>query len=51
MKRWKKAVLITVGIVLLLTGFVAFFLPGIVKSQAVRRMEAAAGRKLATLPA
>lgn len=32
--------------VLLLAGFVAFVLPGIVKSQAVRRVEAATGRKL-----
>ena len=47
MKRWKKAALITVGIVLLLAGFVAFVLPGIVKSQAVQRVEAATGRKLA----
>jgi hypothetical protein len=47
MKRWKNAALITVGIVLLLAGFVAFVLPGIVKSQAVQRVEAATGRKLA----
>lgn len=47
MKRWQKAALITVGIVLLLAGFVAFVLPGIVKSQAVQRVEAATGRKLA----
>jgi hypothetical protein len=46
MKRWKKALLITVGIVLLLAGFVAFALPGIVKSQVVRRVEAATGRTL-----
>ena len=46
MKRWKKAALITVGIVLLLAGFVAFVLPGIVKSQVVQRVEAATGRKL-----
>lgn len=47
MKRWQKAVLLTVGIVLLLVCFVAFALPGIVKSQAVKRVEAATGRKLA----
>ncbi|HLO24989.1 MAG TPA: DUF748 domain-containing protein, partial [Geobacteraceae bacterium] len=47
MKRWKKASLITAGIVLLLAGFVAFVLPGIVKSQTVQRVEAATGRKLA----
>ncbi len=47
MKRWKTAALITVGIVLLLAGFLAFVLPGIVKSQAVQRVEAASGRKLA----
>jgi flagellar motor protein MotB len=46
MRRWQKAALITVGIVLLLPGFVAFVLPGIVKSQAMRRVEAATGRKL-----
>jgi hypothetical protein len=45
-KRWKKAVLILIGIVLLLAGFVAFVLPGIVKSQAVRIVEAATGRTL-----
>lgn len=47
MRRWQKAVLLTVGIVLLLVCFVAFALPGIVKSQAVKRVEAATGRKLA----
>ncbi|ABQ28477.1 DUF748 domain-containing protein [Geotalea uraniireducens] len=47
MKRWQKAALLTVGIVLLLVCFVAFALPGIVKSQAVKRVEAATGRKLA----
>ena len=46
MKRWKKASLITAGIVLLLAGLIAFVLPGIVKSQAVQRVEAATGRKL-----
>ena len=47
MKRWKKASLIIAGIVLLLAGFVAFMLPGVLKSQAVQRVEAATGRKLA----
>jgi hypothetical protein len=47
MKRWKKATLISIGIVLFLAGFVAFVLPGIVKSQAMQRVEAASGRKLA----
>jgi uncharacterized protein DUF748 len=47
MKRWKKAALFTAGIVLLLAGFVAVFLPGMIKSQAVQRVEAATGRKLA----
>jgi Domain of Unknown Function (DUF748) len=47
MKRWKKAALITVGILLFLAGFIAFVLPGIVKSQAVQRVEAATGRRLA----
>lgn len=47
MKRWKKTALITVGIVILLAGLVAFVLPGVVKSQAVQRVEAATGRKLA----
>jgi hypothetical protein len=46
MKRWKKAALIIAGIVLLLAGFVALVLPGIVKNQAVQRVEAATGRKL-----
>ena len=46
MRRWKKAALITVGILFLLAGFVAFGLPGIVKSLAVQRIEAATGRKL-----
>jgi hypothetical protein len=47
MKRWKIASLILLGTVLLLAGFAAFVLPGIVKSQAVHRVEAATGRKLA----
>lgn len=46
MKRWKKATLITLGIILLLAGLVAFALPVIVKSQAAQRMETATGRKL-----
>jgi hypothetical protein len=47
MKRWKKTALIIVGIVLLLAGLVAFVLPGIVKRQAMQRVEVATGRKLA----
>lgn len=46
MKLWKKAAFITVGIMFLLAGFVMFALPGIVKSQAVQRVEAATGRTL-----
>ncbi|MBC7962434.1 MAG: DUF748 domain-containing protein [Steroidobacteraceae bacterium] len=47
MKRWTKAALIAAGILLLLAGFIAFVLPGIFSSQAVPRVEAATGRKLA----
>lgn len=47
MNRWKIAVLVTAGILLLPAGFIAFVLPGIVKSRAVQRVEAATGRKLA----
>ncbi|WP_243372211.1 DUF748 domain-containing protein [Geotalea sp. SG265] len=47
MKRWEKASLITVVVVILLAGLVAFVLPGIIKSQAIRRVEAATGRNLA----
>ena len=47
MKRWKIAAFFGAGIVLLVAGFTAFVLPGIVKSQAVQRVEAATGRKLA----
>ena len=46
-KRWKKAALISIGILLSLAGFFAFVLPVIVKSQVVQRVEAATGRKLA----
>ena len=46
MKRWQKVALITVGIVLLLAGFIAFALPGIVRSQAVKRVEESTGRTL-----
>ena len=46
MKRWKRVSLICLGSALLLAGLVAFVLPGIVKDQAVRRVEAATGRKL-----
>ena len=47
MKRWKLASLFCLGSVLLLAGFVAFALPGILKSRAVQRVESATGRKLA----
>jgi hypothetical protein len=46
MKRWKIVSLICLGSVVLLTGFATFVLPGMVKSQAVRRVEAATGRTL-----
>ena len=47
MKRWHKAA-IGFGIFLvLLAGFTAFILPGIVKGRAIREVEAATGRKLA----
>jgi hypothetical protein len=46
MKRWKKVSLACLGCLLLLASLVAFVLPGIVKSQAVRRVELATGRKL-----
>ena len=47
MKRWQKWSLISVCIVLVPAGFIASVLPGIVKSRAVQRVEAATGRKLA----
>jgi hypothetical protein len=46
MMRWKKAALIIGAIMLILAGFVAFALPGIVKSTTVQRVEKATGRKL-----
>jgi len=46
MKRWKIVSFICLGSFLLLAGLVAFVLPGVVKSQAVLRVEAATGRKL-----
>ena len=46
MKRWKIVSIFCLGIVLLLAGFVAFVLPGMVKSETVPRVEAATGRKL-----
>jgi uncharacterized protein involved in outer membrane biogenesis/outer membrane protein OmpA-like peptidoglycan-associated protein len=46
MKRWKMVSLICLASALLLAGLVAFVLPGIVKSQAVRRVEAVTGRTL-----
>lgn len=46
MKRWKIVSISCLGIVLLLAGFVAFVLPGMVKSKTVLKVEAATGRKL-----
>ena len=46
MTRWKRVTFICLGSLLLLAGLVAFLLPGVIKSQAVRRVEAATGRKL-----
>lgn len=47
MKRWQKIVAVCVIVLVVTAGFVAFALPGIVKSQAMRKVEAATGRKLA----
>jgi hypothetical protein len=50
MTRWMKAALgtalLTVGLLLLLAGFIGLVLPGIVRNQAVKSVEAATGRKL-----
>lgn len=46
MKRWKITVLAAVGSLLLLAGFIVLLLPGIVRRQAVQRIEAATGRTL-----
>ncbi|WP_236685642.1 AsmA family protein [Geobacter pickeringii] len=47
MKRWQKVVAGCAAVLVLAAGFVAFALPGIVRSQAMRRVEAATGRTLA----
>ena len=46
MKRWKIVSIFCLGIVLVLAGFVAFVLPGMVKSKTVAKVEEATGRKL-----
>jgi uncharacterized protein involved in outer membrane biogenesis len=45
MKKWKKPALWLLAILLLLAVFIAFILPGIVKSKAITGIEAATGRK------
>ncbi|WP_298434734.1 DUF748 domain-containing protein, partial [Geobacter sp.] len=47
MKRWHKAAIGVGTFLLLLAGFIAFILPGIVKGRAIRAVEEATGRKLA----
>jgi Domain of Unknown Function (DUF748) len=47
MKTWQKRVLGCAIGVLVLAGFTAFILPGIVRTQAIKRLEAATGRKVA----
>ena len=47
MKRWKKPALWAAAAVVLLMLFVAFVLPGIVKTQAIKGIEKATGRKTA----
>jgi Domain of Unknown Function (DUF748) len=46
MKTWQKRVLGCVIAVLVLAGFTAFILPGIVRSQAVKQLEAVTGRNV-----
>ena len=45
MKLWKKWVVGCAVFLLVLAGFIALILPGIVRSQAVKQVEAATGRK------
>lgn len=45
MKKWKKPALWLLAILLLLAVFIAFILPGIVKSKAIKGIEDATGRK------
>jgi uncharacterized protein involved in outer membrane biogenesis len=47
MKRWKKPLLWLVAVLVLIAGFIAFILPGIVKNQAIKGIETATGRKAA----
>jgi len=47
MKRWQKTVLWFLAFLFLLMVFIAFILPGIVKSRAIKGIEAATGRKAA----
>ncbi|HLO26386.1 MAG TPA: DUF748 domain-containing protein, partial [Geobacteraceae bacterium] len=46
MRSWQKWVLGSVIFLLVLAGFIAFILPGIVRTQAITRIEAATGRKI-----
>jgi uncharacterized protein involved in outer membrane biogenesis len=46
MKSWQKLIIGCVTVVLFLAGFTAFILPGIVRSQAVKQLEATTGRKV-----
>lgn len=46
MKRWQKWFAGGVVFLLVLAGFIALILPGIVRSQAVKQVEAATGRKI-----
>ena len=45
MKLWKKWVAGSAAFLLVLAGFIALILPGIVRSQAVKQIQAATGRK------
>ncbi|RNC68376.1 MAG: DUF748 domain-containing protein [Desulfuromonadales bacterium] len=47
MKRWQRGTLGAGVFLVLVAGFTAFILPGIVKSRAIRAVEEATGRKLA----
>lgn len=47
MRVWKKLVIGGVIVLVCLAGFIAFVLPGIVKSRAIRAVEESTGRKLA----
>ncbi len=47
MKRWKKVALWIAAILVLIMAFIAFILPGIIKTQAIKGIEQATGRKVA----